>query len=299
MHTQSRTSWIAPLACGRRALAALVCAGLVTACRKAPEPEPDSLSARSGALAPAPLQPSTQAPPSTSPSIPQREPSRPSETSGPKVAFVQEEGAIFRVDGVAADDVLNVRSAPDPAASLAGTIPPTAQAVIGIGTPTTIGQTTWQRVRYAGVEGWVNKRFLKAPAAPPAASSSGSAPAAPTSAAATPPSNSLQSFVCFGDEPFWSIEFGADGSATCGEACKGPPGLRSANVSTAPNGDLQGFDLVDAKGGVFVSAVTRKTGTCSDGMSDDPYPYVFSGVGKPGPLAGCCRVKRPGEGSGG
>jgi len=219
------------------------------------------------------------------------------------VAFVQEEGTIFRVHGVAADDVLNVRSEPDPVAALAGTIPPTAQAVIGIGMPATVGNTTWQRVRYGGVEGWVNQRFLKASAAPRSASPSGAAPAlAPAAAASAPstaPSNSLQSIICFGDEPFWSIKFGADGSATCGEACKGPSGLRSANVSSAPNGDLQGFDLVDAKGDVFVSAVTRRTGKCSDGMSDDPYPYVFSGVGKPGPLEGCCRVKRPDEASGG
>jgi uncharacterized protein YgiM (DUF1202 family) len=76
-------------------------------------------------------------------------------------------GKWFRVDGVAADDVLNIRSKPDAKASVLGSIPPAEEHVEGVGAPNTVGRGTWQRVRYAGVVGWVNARFLTAGGSPP------------------------------------------------------------------------------------------------------------------------------------
>ena len=52
-------------------------------------------------------------------------------------------------------------------------------------------------------------------------------------------------------------------------------------------------------GEVYLRAVMDRTGKCSDGMSDLRHPYMFSGVGKPGQLNGCCRIKGEGAGEGG
>jgi uncharacterized membrane protein len=101
----------------------------------------------------------------------------------------------------------------------------------------------------------------------------------------------LEPLICFGNEPFWGVEFKADGSATCEAMCEGPPGLHVVNVSLAPSGDPQGFDLLDAQGGLFLRGVLRKTGKCSDGMSDSLHPYAFKAEGKRG-LEGCCRDRR-------
>jgi hypothetical protein len=70
--------------------------------------------------------------------------------------------ASFRVEGVAADDVLNIRSQPDASSRILGSIPPQESHVEGLGAPSTGARSTWQRVRYAGVTGWVNARFLRA-----------------------------------------------------------------------------------------------------------------------------------------
>jgi len=70
--------------------------------------------------------------------------------------------ASFRVEGVAEDDVLNIRSQPDANARVLGAIPPQESHVEGMGAPTTVARSTWQRVRYGGVTGWVNARFLRA-----------------------------------------------------------------------------------------------------------------------------------------
>jgi uncharacterized membrane protein len=193
----------------------------------------------------------------------------------------------FSVVGVAADDVLNVRSAPDASSSIMGSIPPGTDHVIGVGTPTQVGQTVWQRVSYGGMMGWVNARFLTSAAGVPAAgTSAASAPGALANLSA------LEPLICFGNEPFWGIQFQADGRATCDAMCEGPPGLRVANVSLMPSGDPQGFDLLDAQGGLFLRGVLRRTGKCSDGMSDNLHPYEFTGTGKRGPFSGCCRDKR-------
>lgn len=194
---------------------------------------------------------------------------------------VDEQVFSFQIDGVAADDVLNIRSSPDAASGLVAAIPAGTANIDGLGMPLKVGQASWQRVRYGGAVGWVNARFLKPNASAP--------PAAPTRAAGGV--LLLQPLLCFGTEPFWALEFGADGSATCGQSCDGPAGLRVVNVQVSPKGDPEGFDILTAKGAVYLRAVMERTGQCSDGMSDNRYPFVFSGVGVPGPLGGCCRVK--------
>jgi uncharacterized membrane protein len=239
--------------------AACVAGAVLLACQKDPPPPADSIGAPS--VPPAPARPPAAPPLARQPAP---------------------EGNSFSVVGVAEGDVLNMRSAPDASSALVGSIPPGTAHVTGVGTPTQVEQTIWQRVRYRGTEGWVNTRFLKSNAG------------APTDPASVAGANTrlLEPLICFGNEPFWAVQFKADGSATCEAMCEGPPGLRVVNVSLAPSGEPQGFDLLDAQGGLFLRAVMRKTGTCSDGMSDNVHPFVFTGTGKPGPLEGCCRDKR-------
>jgi hypothetical protein len=90
------------------------------------------------------------------PPAPARVPARAAdENDGARVAS-------FRVEGVAADDVLNIRSQPDANSRVLSSIPPQEKHVEGLGAPSTVARSTWQRVRYAGVTGWVNARFLRA-----------------------------------------------------------------------------------------------------------------------------------------
>ena len=67
----------------------------------------------------------------------------------------------FRVAGVAADDVLNVRTGPAPNYPVIATVPPHARGV------NILGQCVqdWCRVRYKSASGWVNRRYLMTDAA--------------------------------------------------------------------------------------------------------------------------------------
>jgi uncharacterized membrane protein len=208
-----------------------------------------------------------------------------SDSSRPAVKTRDEKSPSFRVEGVAPGDVLNIRSSPDADSPLLGAIPSGTAKIDGLGTPQQNGSTTWQQVRFRQAVGWVNARFLKQDASAPVPVAKGM--------------SALEPLVCFGNEPFWAIEFGADGTATCSETCEGPSGLRVINVQVSPSGAPEGFDILTAKGEVYLRAVMDRTGRCSDGMSDLRHPYMFSGVGKPGPLNGCCRIKGEGAGEGG
>jgi uncharacterized protein YgiM (DUF1202 family) len=68
---------------------------------------------------------------------------------------------LYRVVGVAEDDVLYVRSKPGPQNSSVGKIPAKGVGIqILEGSSERVGQSTWVRVNYKGITGWVNSRFL-------------------------------------------------------------------------------------------------------------------------------------------
>ncbi|MEM6498851.1 MAG: SH3 domain-containing protein, partial [Pseudomonadota bacterium] len=67
----------------------------------------------------------------------------------------------YQVTGVAADDVLNVRSKPTTRSAVVGTLQPGASGIRLIGQPKQNGRTRWQRIQHRKVIGWVNQRFLE------------------------------------------------------------------------------------------------------------------------------------------
>ena len=69
-------------------------------------------------------------------------------------------GERLSVQGVAADDVLNVREAPDKAAAVLGGLPPDATGVRGTSNRRRVGPSIWREVECGKLRGWVNERFL-------------------------------------------------------------------------------------------------------------------------------------------
>ena len=69
-------------------------------------------------------------------------------------------GERLSVQGVAADDVLNVREAPDKSAAVLGGLPPDATGVRGTSNRRRVGASTWREVECGNLRGWVNERFL-------------------------------------------------------------------------------------------------------------------------------------------
>ena len=69
-------------------------------------------------------------------------------------------GERLSVQGVAADDVLNVREAPDKTSAILGSLPSDATGVHGTASRRRVGASTWREVECGKLRGWVNERFL-------------------------------------------------------------------------------------------------------------------------------------------
>lgn len=67
---------------------------------------------------------------------------------------------LYRVVGVAEDDVLYVRGKPGPQNAHVGMIPANGVDIQILDGAERVGQSTWVRVNYKGLTGWVNRRFL-------------------------------------------------------------------------------------------------------------------------------------------
>ena len=186
--------------------------------------------------------------------------------------FTPEPGWRYRVVGVAANDVLNVREQPGTEGRIIGRLQPRSRNTIVTGARVEAGGSVWWRVIAGDTTGWVNARYL------------------------TPVSTSADTetgypLACSGTEPFWSLEVrggrarlstpGADGvKATVWQAK--PFRAAAGNPAT-------GAVRLESRGDVGYLAVMRTYDFCSDGMSDLQYPFDAVLAGPDGTVrSGCC-----------
>jgi uncharacterized membrane protein len=191
----------------------------------------------------------------------------------------------FLVRGVAASDALNVRSGASPRSPVVGTIPPDAGDVRTTGKRLQRGSSLWWEVSYGGVHGWVNSRFLARQKEP--------APVPPSPAA--PGDLFTENLTCYLSEPFWRIDVQKDGRAACTETCDGPEGLRAA-PPRAVKGKPQSWsvEVRDVEGSAFMTLSLRRTGRCTEDLSDDRYAYEIAARRPRGrAYKGCCNSLGP------
>ncbi len=173
--------------------------------------------------------------------------------------------ALHAVVDVAADDVLNIRAAPDSLAEIIGALVPdqTGVEVIRV-------NKGWAQVNTGDATGYVSQRYL--------AREGGSDWYALT-----------QPLSCFGTEPFWSLSLNADtGTAlfTTPDTAKPRQDALGQTWPGAPWAPTAAIDLPDGL------AVLRPA-DCSDGMSDLGYGIaidLFLRSGDRQRLSGCCTL---------
>jgi uncharacterized membrane protein len=173
----------------------------------------------------------------------------------------------YAVTGVAAGDVLNIRQDPSVAATIIGSYAPNATDILVSGVTSSIDGSEWVEVIDAarGKTGFVRAKFL-----------------APSNAAQEPETD--YPIACIGTEPFWGIRISGEkatindvdgeSTATAGQWMLTGPNSRSFFVPLAPKGSVS---VVDAGA------------QCSDGMSDNLYPWHGILITPSGyAFAGCC-----------
>ncbi|MBR9844180.1 MAG: SH3 domain-containing protein [Rhodobacteraceae bacterium] len=175
---------------------------------------------------------------------------------------------IFRVNGVAHNDTLNIRAEPQASAAVLlqaqNGVP---MAVLGMAT------AKWAKVQVGGVVGFAHAGFL-------------------TRGGGMTNNYGLQlGTECIGTEPFWRMTFDTDNlvrMTLMGQATAPAP-ILSATFSATPTGYPYSFDAAPYSGQVNFEI-------CSDGMSDNIYPMsirlnTFDATGAPMVARGCCRLQ--------
>lgn len=172
--------------------------------------------------------------------------------------------AAYAVTGVASDDVLNIRTAPDAAAPIIGALAPDTSFVEVIAVT-----NGWALVNTDGQSGYASLRFLKREPGPE------------WSALETP-------LTCLGTEPFWSLKIDPGAGTTTYQTPEMPKPLTSAMTGRWPAASWDRTAAVGLADGLAVMTGAE----CSDGMSDRAYGIAVD-LFRMGPdggsrLRGCC-----------
>ncbi|WP_226624830.1 COG3650 family protein [Alloyangia pacifica] len=179
--------------------------------------------------------------------------------------------AFYAVSGVAADDVLNIRAAPDPEATRLGSLTPSAR---GVEVSALNDDGTWGRIPMGEGVGWVSMAYL-----------------APEDNGGLPQVEGLR---CFGTEPFWSYEVRQGEAATVTTPDDPEEVLLAGGFETA-SGQRWPFSSVAGADHLQAVLVASPEAQCSDGMSDRLYglsaTLVLTGrISRT--LSGCCELTR-------
>ncbi|MDT8854127.1 SH3 domain-containing protein [Paracoccaceae bacterium Fryx2] len=178
---------------------------------------------------------------------------------------------LFDVAGVAANDVLNIRAAPDAGAPVIGTLSPRARDIEVVGYD---ASGRWARINTGERSGWAALRYLayQVDVWPPGA---------------LPPT-----LHCLGNEPFWS--FRPRGGNVVFSTPDAPESVMRIEQVLATGVFRDPRRSVSAQGDSRRMTAVMVPAACSDGMSDRSYgldvTVILEGGGEPRMLTGCCSI---------
>ncbi len=192
-------------------------------------------------------------------------------------SVVAAEPAYFRVTGVDASDVLNIRAEPNASSQQIGSFEHDAGPIEVLEVRDVNGRE-WGRVHYFESDGWVSMRYL-----------------APVNIATVANTKLPLGLSCGGTEPFWNlvfqeseVEFSQMGTQL---------GTLPLQLTTTARGRNHRFAVVAADQGRRMTAFVSRGEQCSDGMSDRNYGWRIDlliedpdNTDLAGSYEGCCRL---------
>lgn len=165
----------------------------------------------------------------------------------------------LHVVGVASNDTLNLRSSPDAKAAKTGTLPPDASGITVVAVDTK--GADWVKIKKGAASGWVNAKFLAYETDTPVR------------------------LTCAGTEPFWSMNVGYGFAALEFNGDKSKLALDEPELPAARSEPW----LIPVHGKPGFLLVDKPEKMCSDGMSDNNYPYSMLVRAGDVFAEGCCK----------
>lgn len=176
----------------------------------------------------------------------------------------------FAVDGVSADDVLNIRAAPNGSSDIVGSLAFDASPVEVLRE-----QDGWGLVSTGEGMGWTSLSFLR-----------------PLTLSTLGTSYVPDGLACGGTEPFWGLTIGAAGVSFSAMDMSEAEFEMSVAKGFAGVGPTKNFIIGEGAGQSLTAVISDEI--CSDGMSDRDYArsvdmVMLSGQGPIG-YSGCCSM---------
>lgn len=178
---------------------------------------------------------------------------------------------LFDVTGVAANDVLNIRAAPDASAEVIGKLSPNARDIEVVGYDET---GRWARINTDERSGWAALRYLA------------------YQVDVWTPGTLPPTLHCLGNEPFWS--FRPTDENMVFSTPDAPDSMMRIEQVLATGMFRDPRRSVTAQGDNLRMTAVMVPMACSDGMSDRSYgldvTVILEGRGEPQMLTGCCSI---------
>ena len=178
---------------------------------------------------------------------------------------------LFDVTGVAANDVLNIRAAPDASAEIIGTLSPHARNIEVVGYDET---GRWAQINTGERSGWAALRYLA------------------YRVDVWTPGTLPPTLHCLGNEPFWS--FWSTGDNMVFSTPDAPESVMRIEQVLATGIFRDPRRSVSAQGQNLRMTAVLVPMACSDGMSDRSYgldvTVILEGRRQPQMLTGCCSI---------
>ncbi|MEI9885324.1 MAG: SH3 domain-containing protein [Rhizomicrobium sp.] len=165
----------------------------------------------------------------------------------------------LHVVGVAAKDTLNLRSSPDAKAAKTGTLAPDASGISVVAVDSK--GADWVKIAKGTVSGWVNAKFLAYETGTPVR------------------------LTCTGTEPFWNLNVGY-GFADF--EFNGDKSKLALEEPLTPAARPEPW-LIPVRGKPGFLMIGKPAEKCSDGMSDNTYPYSMLVRSGSVFAEGCCK----------
>ena len=186
-------------------------------------------------------------------------------------ASVDAKSTVYAVQGVSADDSLNLREGPGTNNAIIARLPYNGRGVVSMGEEQSLTKTNWVKVAWAGRQGWVNKRYLT------------------TVDMQGRPVSSSAVLTCTGAKPFWRIK--VDEHNINVMMPKGPKYNVKVDFRQQSANNTSIAVVGGHRGRAKTTAFLQRVGACSDGVSKKNYSYsVTALLNSYKVVSGCCAL---------
>ena len=192
---------------------------------------------------------------------------------------------VYKTTNLAPGELVNLRASPSTTAKSLARLPINTGGIVPTGEEKKVSNTTWVRVYWSGIGGWMSKAYLTADN-----NLTNTKPATSEDKPLTKPTGNTTVMKCTGTEPFWNIEINDKQLKV--KMMDGPRYVVPVSFRQTSANNRTIAVIAGANGTNSAQTFLQKTDNCSDGMSDINYPYAITGVvnGRQ-VISGCCKVQ--------